>query len=167
MAVPASMPYRRGRHAADTRRGPQGAGMTDDAVTMYRTRIACSPGRLWDELTATGIPRPWMWGSVLTGPLAEGSRYAMGSDGEELITGTVLTAEPPVRLALTFNPQWNERVAAEAAGVLEYTLEQVGAGCDLTVLITGLYGASAASVDRDTPGIYAGLKAMLESFPVA
>ncbi|MCC3274444.1 MULTISPECIES: SRPBCC domain-containing protein [unclassified Arthrobacter] len=141
--------------------------MTDTSATIYRTRIACSPARVWDELTATGIPRHWMRGSVLNGSLAEGSTYVMNHDGEALFSGTVLTAEPPVRLALTFNPQWNERVAAEAPGVLEYTLEQAGAGCELTVRITGLYGASAVSVDHDTPGIYAGLKAMLESFPVA
>lgn len=141
--------------------------MSNDAGTLYRTRIACSPGRVWTELTATGVPRRWMYGSTLSGVLAEGSHYAMSHEGEDLITGTVLTAEPPVRLALTFNPQWNERVAAEAPGVLEYTLERTGDGCELTVRITGLYGASAVSVDHDTPGIYAGLKAMLESFPVA
>ncbi|MDK1327484.1 SRPBCC domain-containing protein [Arthrobacter sp. zg-Y1143] len=141
--------------------------MTDTSATMYRTRIACSPARLWDELTTTGVPRRWMYGSVLTGSLTEGSHYAISHDGEDLISGTVLAAEPPVRLALTFNPQWNGTVAAEAPGVLEYTVEQTAEGCELSVRITGLYGASAVSVDHDTPGIYAGLKAMLESFPVA
>ncbi len=138
-----------------------------DNTTIYRTRIACFPGRLWEELTTTGVPRRWMYGSVLTGELTEGSHYAMSHEGEDLITGTVLAVEAPVRLALTFNPQWNGTVAAEAPGVLEYTVEQTAEGCELSVRITGLYGASAVSVDHDTPGIYAGLKAMLESFPVA
>ena len=141
--------------------------MSNDAATLYRTRIACSPGRLWDELTATGVPRRWMYGSTLSGPLTEGSHYTMSHEGEDLITGTVLAVEPPVRLALTFNPQWNGTVAAEAPGVLEYIVEKTAEGCELSVRITGLYGASAVSVDHDTPGIYAGLKAMLESFPVA
>lgn len=141
--------------------------MSNDAATLYRTSIACPVDRVWGQLTATGVPRRWMYGSTLSGPLTEGSHYTMSHEGEDLITGTVLAVEPPVRLALTFNPQWNERVAAEAPGVLEYTLEQTADGCELTVQITGLYGASAVSVDHDTPGIYAGLKAMLESFPVA
>lgn len=141
--------------------------MTDTGTTLYRTRIACSPERLWAELTATGVPRPWMWDSVLFGPLTEGSGYAMARDGEELVTGTVLAAAPPARLVLSFNPLWNDRVAAETPGVLDYALEQAGDGCLLTVRISGLYGASAVSVDHDTPGIYAGLKAMLESTRVA
>ena len=141
--------------------------MSNSPETLYRTRIACRPERVWEELTATAVPRRWMWDTVLSGAISEGGSYAMGYDGEDLITGTVLTVEEPVRLALTFNPQWNGTVAAEDPGVLEYTLEQAGDGCELTVRITGLYGASAISVDHDTPGIYAGLKAMLESFPVA
>ncbi|MCC3271787.1 SRPBCC domain-containing protein [Arthrobacter zhangbolii] len=141
--------------------------MGNISETLYRTLIACPSERVWAELTATGVPRPWMWDSTLSGPLSEGSTYTMAYDGEDLISGTVLAVEQPVRLALTFNPQWNGTVATESPGVLEYTLEHAGEGCELTVRITGLYGASAISVDHDTPGIYAGLKAMLESFPVA
>ncbi|MCQ1946691.1 SRPBCC domain-containing protein [Arthrobacter sp. zg-Y1116] len=141
--------------------------MDETASTIYRTHIAATPGRVWAELTAAGTPKAWMWDSVLTGSLAEGSSYAFRYDGEDLITGTVLTVEAPVRLALTFNPEWDGTVAAEPPGVLEYTLEQAGDGCDLTVRITGLHGASAISVDHDTPGIYAGLKTLLEAIPVA
>ncbi|MCC9174965.1 SRPBCC domain-containing protein [Arthrobacter sp. zg-Y179] len=135
--------------------------------TIYRTHVAAPPGRVWAELTATDIPRAWMWDSVLIGSLAEGSSYAFHYDGEDLITGSVLVVEAPVRLSLTFNPQWDGTVAREAPGVLEYTLQQAGDGCDLTVRITGLHGASATSVEHDTPGIYAGLKTLLEAIPVA
>ena len=141
--------------------------MDETASTFYRTHIAALPDRVWAELVATGVPKVWMRDSVLTGSLREGSSYAFRFDGEDLITGTVLAAEAPVRLAVTFNPQWDGTVAGEAPGVLEYTLEQGGDGCELTVRITGLYGASAISVDHDTPGVYAGLKTLLEAIPRA
>ncbi|UWX98351.1 SRPBCC domain-containing protein [Arthrobacter zhaoxinii] len=141
--------------------------MHETPSTVYRTHIAASPARLWAELTAVDVPRPWMWDSVLSGSVTEGSSYAFRITGEDQITGTVLAVEAPVRLTLTFNPQWDGTVAREAPGVLEYFLEQAGDGCDLTVSISGLHGASAISVDHDTPGIYAGLKTLLEAFPVA
>ncbi|MET1006965.1 MAG: SRPBCC domain-containing protein, partial [Propionibacteriaceae bacterium] len=95
---------------------------------------------------------------------AVGAPYAMSSGDTDLIVGTVLTYDRPDRLVMTFDARWDELSAVEPAGQLEYLLTDSGDGVtELTVIISGLSGHSAVSVAADTPGIYSGVKSLLET----
>ncbi|WP_010202398.1 ArsR/SmtB family transcription factor [Salinibacterium sp. PAMC 21357] len=131
---------------------------------VYRIDIRADRQKMWDELTDTGVPRAWMWGSVIESTWTAGEGYAMSSDGFELIVGAVLEIDAPRYLRVTFDPRWDDASAAEAAGELSYALETRENGSTrLTVTISGLGPASAKSAADDTPEIYSGLKSYLET----
>lgn len=130
---------------------------------IFSTALACPPEEVWRALTAANVPRSWMWNSVLQGRMEPGTDYALSVDGEDLITGTVLDADAPYRLVLTFDARWDERAAGEPAGELEYLITPTGEQESVfSVRLSGLTGVTADSAEADTPGIYARLKAWLE-----
>ena len=95
-----------------------------------------------------------------------GTAYEQSSDGLILIAGEVLEFDPPAHLRLTFDPRWDDEVAGEPPGVLDYVLEEVPGEeptTRLTVTLSGLSGESARSAATDTPGIYSSLKSLLET----
>lgn len=136
---------------------------TASAEIIYSTALACPAEEAWRALTATNVARHWMWDSRLRGTMEPGHEYAAYDDGNNLIVGTVEQAEAPYRLVLTFDARWDERVAKEPAGIVEYLITPIGDGeCVFSVRFTGLTGATADAVHRDTPEIYAGFKSWLE-----
>ncbi|MBP3044358.1 SRPBCC domain-containing protein [Arthrobacter jiangjiafuii] len=132
--------------------------------TIYSTTLACPAEDVWRALTSSNVQRSWMWDSRLRGSMEPGSDYALYDDGgNNLIVGTVQEAEAPYRLVLTFDARWDERVAEEPAGTLEYLITPTGdRDCVFSVRLYGLSGATADAVERDTVEIYDGLKAWLE-----
>lgn len=136
---------------------------TASAEIIYSAALACPAEEVWRALTATNVPRRWMWDSRLRGTMEPGNEYAVYDDGNNLIVGTVEQAEAPYRLVLTYDARWDERVADEPAGVVEYLITPTGTDESVfSVRFMGLTGATADAVDRDTPGIYAGFKSWLE-----
>lgn len=137
---------------------------TKQIETIFASSVGCPPEAIWRALTATNVPRSWMWDSSLRGSLAEGSDYAMYDDDSNLIVGTVLASEAPYRLVLSFDPQWDATVSTEPAGILEYLITPTGAEqSQFTVRISGLSGSSAGAMERNTAGIYSQLTAWLEA----
>lgn len=133
------------------------------AEIIYSTVPACPAEEAWRALTATNVPRSWMWDSRLRGTMEPGNEYAVYDDGNNLIVGTVEQAEAPYRLVLTFDARWDKSVADEPAGVVEYLITPIGdEECVFSVRFTGLTGATADAVARDTPEIYDGFKSWLE-----
>lgn len=131
--------------------------------TIYSTALACPAEDVWRALTAPNVPRSWMWDSSLRGTLEPGSDYALHADGNDLIVGTVEESAAPYRLVMTFDARWDERVAAEPAGVLEYLITPTGEQeCMFSVRLSGLTGATADSVEQDTPELYSRFKSWLE-----
>ena len=130
---------------------------------IYSTALACPPEEVWRALTATNVPRSWMWNSVLRGPMEPGTDYSMGADGDDLIVGTVQESDAPYRLVLSFDARWDERVAGEQAGELEYLITPTGDSESVfSIRLSGLTGVTADSAEQDTPGIYSRMKAWLE-----
>ncbi|WP_341392689.1 SRPBCC domain-containing protein [Arthrobacter sp. G119Y2] len=130
---------------------------------IYSTALTCPPEAVWRALSATNVPRSWMWNSVLRGPMEPGTDYSMGGDGEDLIVGTVLDADAPYRLVMTFDARWDERVAGEPAGEMEYLITPTGDHESVfSVRLSGLAGVTADAAEQDTPEIYARLKTWLE-----
>lgn len=135
-------------------------------TTVYSIHIRAAADRIFEALTATGTPRPWLYGSTTGSSWLPGTPYTQGSDGYTLIAGEVLDIDPPRHLRMTFDARWDEATAAEPAGIIDYRLEPVddaGAVTLLTVSLFDLVGSSAAAAERDTPQIYSSLKSWLET----
>ncbi|WAP50841.1 SRPBCC domain-containing protein [Arthrobacter sp. ATA002] len=129
---------------------------------IYSTALSCPPEAVWRAITATNVPRSWMWNSVLRGPMEPDTDYSMGGD-DGLIVGTVLDADAPYRLVMTFDARWDEQVAGEPAGELEYLITPTGEHESVfSVRLSGLTGVTADAAAQDTPDIYAGMKSWLE-----
>lgn len=132
--------------------------------TVYRVRIRCTPEALWAALTDTDVPRPWMGGGTIHSSWAPEAAYEMRAGGSEVALGHVIAIDPPRRLKATFDARWDASVVNEPPGTLEYLIEAEEEGaCELTVRMAGLRGASAATVEGDTPTTYARLKEWLEA----
>ncbi|MET4061000.1 uncharacterized protein YndB with AHSA1/START domain [Arthrobacter sp. UYP6] len=131
--------------------------------TIYSTALTCPPEDVWRALTAPNVPRSWMWDSSLRGSMEPGSDYALYADGNNLIVGTVLEADAPYRLVLTFDARWDDRVADEPAGVLEYLVTPMGEqDCMFSVRLSELTGVTADAMEQDTPELYSRFKSWLE-----
>lgn len=130
---------------------------------IYSAALTCPPDEVWRALTATNLPRSWMWNSTLRGWMEPDGDYALSADGEELIVGTVQHAVAPYRLVMTFDARWDERVAHEPAGELEYLITPTGEHeSEFSVRLSGLIGGTADAAEHDIPEIYARFKAWLE-----
>lgn len=133
---------------------------------IFVIHIRASRTRVWDELTSTNTPRAWQYDAETRSTWEVGARYDQSLDGFVLITGEILVFDPPTHLRLTFDPRWDDTVAPEQPGVLDYTLEEITGDeptTKLTVTVSGLTGESRYSAQRDTSQIYSSLKSMLET----
>lgn len=131
--------------------------------TVFVIWIRATAERVWDALTDTTDPRPWLYDTVTTSDWTPGAPYTQKAGDVPLIRGEVVEAERPHRLVLTFDPCWDDEVAVEPAGRLEYRVEPADGVVKLTVLLTGLTGESARSAARDTAEIYSALKTWIET----
>ncbi|MEJ3404265.1 SRPBCC domain-containing protein [Rathayibacter sp. YIM 133350] len=84
----------------------KGRTMADFEMSLY---IAATPDQVWEAIVGDEANRVLMFGSVLRGDLAEGSRYEYvgpGQDGDETVHvyGEVLEVEPRRILSLSEHP---------------------------------------------------------------
>lgn len=130
---------------------------------IYSAALTCPPDDVWRALTATNLPRSWMWNSTLRGMIEPDGDYALSADGENVIVGTVQDAEAPYRLVMSFDARWDQRVAEEPAGELEYLITPTSESeSEFSVRLSGLTGSSANAAERDIPEIYSRFKVWLE-----
>lgn len=131
---------------------------------VYTIIINTPRQALWDELTSTGTPRPWLYGTITESSWTVGDRYEQRtSDGTLMIDGQVLAVEEPARLHLGFHCHWDTDVEAEQDGTLEYQLTDLGGDrTELVVIQVRLGPATLASAKESTAEIYSDLKSQLE-----
>lgn len=135
-----------------------------DPDHVYTIVINAPRQAVWDELTCTGRPRPWLYDTVTESTWTVGDRYEQRTgDGTLMIDGQVLAVDAPARLQLGFDCHWDADVEAEIGGTLEYRLTELDARrTELVVIQTGLGPATLASARESTGEIYSDLKSALE-----
>lgn len=135
-----------------------------DPDHVYTIVINAARQAVWDELTSTGTPRSWLYGTVTESTWTVGDRYEQRTaEGMLLIDGQVLAVEEPARLLLGFECHWDAEVQVEKGGTLEYRLTDLGGErTELVEIHTGLGPATLASAAQSTPAIYSDLKSALE-----
>lgn len=134
---------------------------------VYTVVINAPRQAVWDELTRTSTPRPWLYDTITESTWTIGERYEQRTpDSMLMIDGQLLAVEEPARLQLGFECHWDAEVQAEKGGTLEYRLTDLGGTrTELVVIQTGLGRATLASAKESTAEIYSDLKSVLEHRP--
>jgi uncharacterized protein YndB with AHSA1/START domain/DNA-binding transcriptional ArsR family regulator len=146
---------------------PMTAQATDVAAPpryVHTTFIRSTPERIWQALTESSFTLQYYYASTVHSDWNRGSPYEYRIDGRAAIEGTVLEADRPHRLALTFHALWNDAVRADAPSRMTFEIEDAGPGVSkLIVIHEDLGQATFDEVAGGWPLIAAGLKTLLET----
>ncbi len=137
---------------------------------VYGTFIRTTPAKLWEALTDPQFIRQYWFGTTVECGWTKGSPWKMvGSDGRPFDTGEILEIDPPRRMVIRWQNEWNPELKAEGPSRCTYELDPVDSAVKLTItheidrpeskLITAVSGA--------WPSCLSNLKSLLETGEVA
>lgn len=129
---------------------------------MMETYIRTTPEKLWEALTDPDMITRYHFASVaIHGRFAEGEPYEYKfDDGNVMLSGEIIAADPPKRLEMSFLPGWMGLDVAKSRHV--YEIEAVGALTKLVILHYDLPD-SQDGVREGWAKIAASLKSYLET----
>ena len=133
---------------------------------VYSVYIQAPPERVWRAITdgdetaryyyGTRVGSTWEPGAALT--------YAY-PDGSIAADGTILDADPPKRLRISFHARWDPEIEAEGPVEQAWVLESRGEATQLTVTTSGLKPGSRTTAEFEGGIVYivSGLKTLVET----
>lgn len=131
---------------------------------VYVTYIQASPEQVWDALTSADLSAEY-WGHRNVSDWQVGSSWEhtrVDGSGVVDVRGTVLAADPPNRLTITFG-QLDDADADDPSRVT-FTIEQHRGIVRLTVLHENLVDDNALrAISAGWPAVCANLKSLLET----
>lgn len=129
---------------------------------MMETFIRTTPENLWDALTNPDLITRYHFASVaMHGRFAAGEPYEYKfADGNVMLSGEIIAADPPKRLEMSFLPGWLGPDATKSHHV--YEIEAAGELTKLTILHYDL-PESQNGVREGWAKILASLKSFLET----
>ena len=102
--------------------------------TVYVTYIASTPERVWDALTRPEFTRQYFFGRTIEiEPKQGGSFILRMPDGRVDVKGSVVTWDPPRRLAVTWLVDWIEDMRNLPECLVSYDIAQAGEAVRLTM----------------------------------
>jgi uncharacterized protein YndB with AHSA1/START domain len=138
--------------------------MADRPSYVYVTYIESSPERVWEALTDPELTARY-WGHSNVSDWQAGSRWEhrrVDGSGIADAIGTVLEAEPPRRLTMTFDAPGE--VPPGGPAQVTFDIEPYHEIVRLTVTHENLPGAGAlAAISAGWPAVCANLKSLLET----
>ena len=137
---------------------------------VYVTFIRTTPAKLWEALTEPQLIRQYWFNTTTECGWKKGSPWKMvRPDGSLTDTGEILEIDPPRRMVLRWQNEWNPELKAEGPSHCTYELDPVDSAVRLTItheidrpeskLITAVSGA--------WPSCLSNLKSLLETGEVA
>lgn len=138
--------------------------MADKPAHIYEVFIRTTPEALWHALTDGAMTKKYYYASRVVSTWQQGAAYEYTRDGQVLIEGEVLEADPPRKLVTTFKPLfWRD--GNFPASHVTFEIEPKGAVCKLTLTHDMLDSGEAvpASVVSGWAEILSGLKTLLET----
>lgn len=140
------------------------ATVTDRPTYVYVTYIESTPDRVWEALTDPDLTAQY-WGHSNVSDWQAGSRWEHRRvDGSEIadVIGSVLEADPPSRLVITFDSPGEVR--PDGPSVVTFEIAQYHEIVRLTVTHENLADDDAVqAVSVGWPAVCANLKSMLET----
>ena len=142
---------------------------TPGAAHVYEIFIRATPERVWAALTDPAATTRYFHAVRYESTFEPGAPYRQVlPDGTVAVEGVVEVFEPPRRLVITWHVRYDEDLAAEPPGRVEWVLAPASASGDVT-RVTLRHGDLArspltwANVRLGWVGILDGLKSLLET----
>src|SRR5689334_13331856 len=133
---------------------------------VYVTYIATTIDRLYRALTSAEFTERYMFGRRVESTWEVGApvRY-IGRDGALSDSGTVLEADPPRRLVITWRVEFDDALRNEGYSKVTFELEPLGTDVKLTVIHDELREDSGVfkGISGGWPKALASLKTLLET----
>jgi uncharacterized protein YndB with AHSA1/START domain len=133
---------------------------------VYTTYIETSAEKLWQALTDGDFTERYWFGHRVASDWKVGSSFRFAKQGTPSIEGKVLVADPPRRLAYTWdNPPCSPDAKGERTSRVTFDLEPHGTVVKLTVTHDNLDegGKTLRDISGGWPMVIASLKSMLET----
>jgi uncharacterized protein YndB with AHSA1/START domain len=140
--------------------------MTQAATFVYVTYIRTTPDRLWAALTDPDFMRKYWFGMHIQTDWKPGSAWSLlFPDGRLADGGQVVEADPPRRLALTWQNEWDPETKAEGPGRLTMVLEPCKDAVKLSIthVMERPVSRLIEKVSGGWPKILSNLKSLLET----
>ncbi len=138
----------------------------------FETFVRAAPERVFAAITDPEATRRHQHGSGFPGtafdePPAQGAPFHVTApDGSTAASGTVVRSEPPRRLAHTWHAAYDESLATEPDSLVEWRVDDAGAGLSRVVLVHTQLAQSPrtwAAVEHAWPWFLASTKSLVES----
>jgi uncharacterized protein YndB with AHSA1/START domain len=131
---------------------------------VYVTYIETTPEKLWDALTNGDFTERYWFGYRVTSDWNVGSPHHFTKDGGRSVQGEVLIADPPRKLAYTWDVV-KEGAEREQISRVTFDIEPRGRVVKLTVTHNNLdeRGKTLRDISGGWPMVIASLKSFLET----
>lgn len=136
------------------------------STCVYVTYIRTTPEKLWAALTDPSFTRQYWFGMRSESKWTVGSPWKLvAGDGEVMDSGEIMESDPPRRLVIRWQNQWNPELKAEGASLCTMQLEPTGPSVKLTVTHTIERDNSklVVAVSGGWPKVLSNLKSLLET----
>jgi len=135
-----------------------------NASHVYQVFIRTTPERLWQAITDGELTKRYFYGTRFEGELVRGSlyRYWM-DDGTIAVEGHIVEIDPPRRLVMTWQFQYDPELKAEEPSRVTWEIEQHGPTCLLRATHDLLGPKTEEHVTGGWPFIVSNLKSLLET----
>jgi uncharacterized protein YndB with AHSA1/START domain/DNA-binding MarR family transcriptional regulator len=133
---------------------------------VYEVYIRTSPDKLWRAITDGEWTRKYFYGTTVKSTWKAGAEITYRSaEGNLMVDGKVIEADPPKRLVQTWTAQYDPETAKERPSRVTWTIESVGRICKLTVVHDDFDGETKTfhAVQRGWNPVLSGLKTLLET----
>jgi len=133
---------------------------------VYATYITTTPERLWEALTSGDFTRRYWFGQRIESEWRVGAPVRLvAEDGSLTVSGEVLEADAPRRLAYSFRAEGSAESRSEGHSHVSMEIEPLGSAVKLTVVHDGFKAGSRVltGISGGWPKILSGLKTLLET----
>ena len=137
---------------------------------VYVTYIRTTPEKLWEALTDPQVIPRYRLGTTITCDWKTGSPWKISRpDGSLADSGEILEIDPPRRMVIRWQNEWNPELKAEGPSRCTYELDPVDSAVKLTITheIDRLESKLITAVSGGWPRILSNLKSLLETGEVA
>jgi uncharacterized protein YndB with AHSA1/START domain len=138
----------------------------DRSSFVYVTFIRTTPEKLWTALLDPAFTRRYWFGVTMECAWTKGAPWKMlFADGSTVNTGEVLEIDPPRRLVIRWQNEWNPEHKAEGPTRCTFELEPSGRAVKLTITheIDRPESKVVKAVSSFWPMVLSNLKSMLET----
>lgn len=131
--------------------------------------IKATPAQVWEALTSPTLSPAYYYGyAAQFGDLQAGSDYRYSADGQDTITGTVVSAEPNRELVTTFRGHWAPEVEVLPESTVSFRISEPAMPMPGVTVLTCRHeglpaGAPADQMESGWVTILSGLKTVLET----